>query len=243
LRIYFGNPNSAQYRGTIDFMNSTRQINRCALVGGCLALAAILGLAAGCSTVNDLFGRSNTARASAASSASTTAAAGASDEEVTSRLRVGDELVIRIDAGAATVAMGGTPSDVIIDDQGNIELPLIGQIKAAGLTASELAEHIQANYVPRYYVRCTATVLAALRFFYVGGEVKSPSRFPWSEDTTLLKAINTASGFTDYANRRKVQLVRGKTTETYDCEDLQRHPEKDVPIRPGDTVTVPRSIF
>ncbi len=132
---------------------------------------------------------------------------------------------------------------MIIDDQGNIELPLIGQIKAAGLTTSELAEHVQSNYVPRYYVRCTASVLVAQRFFYVGGEVKNVGRFLWSEDTTLLKAIHTASGFTDYANRRKVQLVRGKTTETYDCEDLQRHPAKDVPIRPGDTVTVPRSIF
>jgi polysaccharide biosynthesis/export protein len=74
---------------------------------------------------------------------------------------------------------------VIIDDQGNIELPLVGQIKAAGLTTSELAEHIQSNYVPRYYVRCTASVLVAQRFFYVGGEVKNPGRFLWSEDTTL----------------------------------------------------------
>jgi polysaccharide export outer membrane protein len=216
------------------------------LVGWRIALATILGLSAGCSTVNDLFGRSNSSKSpTRTSSATTTAATGAgvSDEEVSGRLRTGDEIVIRIDAGAPTAALYGTPSDVIIDDQGYIELPLVGQIKAAGLTTSELAEHIQSNYVPRYYVRCTASVLVAQRFFYVGGEVKNPGRFAWSEDTTLLKAINTAAGFTDYANRGKVQLVRGKTAETYDCDDLQRHPAKDVPIRPGDTITVPRSIF
>jgi protein involved in polysaccharide export with SLBB domain len=98
--------------------------------------------------------------------------------------------------------------------------------------------------VPRYYVRCTATVLVAQRFFYVGGEVKNPGRFPWSEDTTVMKAINTAAGFTDYANRRKVQLARGKEPlQVFDCEELMRKPAKDVAIRPGDTITVPRSVF
>jgi polysaccharide export outer membrane protein len=93
-------------------------------------------------------------------------------------------------------------------------------------------------------VRCAVSVLVAQRYFYVGGEVKNPGRFLWSEDTTLMKAINTASGFTDYANRRKVQLARGKEPlQIFDCEELLRHPAKDVPVRPGDTVTVPRSIF
>ncbi|MGD0061231.1 MAG: polysaccharide biosynthesis/export family protein [Verrucomicrobiia bacterium] len=228
-------------------MNSTRPINRCALVGWCIALATILGLSAGCSTVTDLVGRSNPPKSSArASSAPTTAAtaAGVNDEEASGRLRTGDEIVIRIDAGAATATSVGTPSDVIIDDQGNIELPLVGQIKAAGLTTSELAEHIQSNYVPRYYVRCAASVLVAQRYFYVGGEVKNPGRFLWSEDTSLMKAINTASGFTDYANRGKVQLARGKERpQIFNCEELLRNPAKDVPIRPGDTVTVPRSVF
>jgi len=228
----------------IDFMNSTRQINRCALTGWCLALAAILGLAAGCSTVNDLLGRSNPPKSSGTTTAAAATATGASDDEASGRLRTGDEIVIRVDAGAATAMTANTPADVIVDDQGNIELPLVGQIKAAGLTTSELAEHIQSNYVPRFYVRCTASVLVAQRFFYVGGEVKSPGRFLWSEDTTLMKAINTAAGFTDYANRNKVQLVRGKERpKIFDCEELLHNPAKDVPIRPGDTVTVPRSIF
>jgi polysaccharide biosynthesis/export protein VpsN len=232
----------------IDFMNSTRRIHRWLLAGWQISLAVVLGLSAGCSTVNDLMGRSNssTSSARASSTTATTAAtaAGGSEEDVSGRLRTGDEIVIRIDAGAATANSGAAPADVIIDDQGFIELPLVGQIKAAGLTTSELAEHIQSNYVPRYYVRCTATVLVAQRFFYVGGEVKTPGRFPWSEDITLMKAINTAAGFTDYANRGKVQLTREKESpQIFNCEELLRNPSKDVPIRPGDTITVPRSIF
>jgi polysaccharide export outer membrane protein len=97
--------------------------------------------------------------------------------------------------------------------------------------------------VPRYYVRCTATVLVSQRFFYITGEVRSPGRFLWSDDVTLLKAISTAGGFTDYANHGKVELIHGKDRHVYNCEDLQRNPGKDPLIRPGDTVTVLRSIF
>jgi len=134
-------------------------------------------------------------------------------------------------------------SEVTVDDEGYIALPLIGRLKAAGSTTSDLADKIQKAYVPQYYVRCTATVLAPTRFFYMGGEVKNPGRFPWSKDMTLLKAISTASGYTDFANRAKVELTRGRNKLVYDCEDIRRHPEKDVPIQPGDSIYIPRSIF
>jgi len=217
-------------------MNQTRPANRYA-VFVCLFLQATgLTLLLGCSTVNNLLGWSSPPRPS-----KNMVATGV--DEVSGRLRPGDELSIRIDAGGPTQGTTATPGDVIINEDGEITLPLVGRIKAGGLTPSELGERIEANYVPRYYVRCTATVLVALRFFYIGGEVRNPGRFPWSEDTSLLKAINTAGGFTDYANRRKVQLARGKQQQEFDCEELQRNPSKDVQIRPGDTITVPRSIF
>ncbi|HUK83241.1 MAG TPA: polysaccharide biosynthesis/export family protein [Verrucomicrobiae bacterium] len=158
------------------------------------------------------------------------------------RLRTGDQLQVRIEAGTGT---SGTPQtyDVSIDENGEIPLPLIGRIKAEGLTIGELTERIQANYVPRYYVHCNVIVLVTVRYFYVGGEVRSPSRYGWTDDITLLKAINTAGGFTDYANRGKVEVMRGKERQTFNCEDLRQHPEKDPPILPGDSVYVPRSIF
>ncbi len=102
-------------------MNSTRPINRCVLVGWGIALAAILGLSTGCSTVNDLFGRSNPPKSSAQTSSATTTAAiatGVGDEGVLGRLRTGDALSIRIDAGAATAVLGGAPTDATIDDRG-----------------------------------------------------------------------------------------------------------------------------
>ena len=231
-------------------MIPTRLIHRYVSHAALILTAATLSLLLGCSTIQNLPGDSSrphpnpatTIRDSGSSYRPYPNPVASASDEVVGRLRTGDMMTVRIDTGGA---QSTTPpaTDLSIDEDGNISLPLVGSIKAAGLTTSELAERIQANYVPRYYVRCNATVLVAQRFFYVGGEVRNPGRFPWSEDTSLLKAISTASGFTDYANRQKVQLVHGGKLGVYNCEDLQRNPAKDPSVRPGDTITVPRSIF
>jgi protein involved in polysaccharide export with SLBB domain len=217
-------------------MNSSQSAKRCTVFVRLFLQAAALCLVLGCSGINGLFGGSSSGKPRITTSATTS-----SEDEVSGRLRHGDELTVRIDAGPQQQ----TPQalDVYIDEDGAISLPLVGRINAAGLTTSELAEHIEANYMPRYYVRCTATVTVAQRFFYVGGEVRGPSRFLWSEDTTLLKAISTAGGFTDYANHRRVELIHGKDRQVFDYDELRRNPSKDVPVRPGDTITVPRSVF
>jgi protein involved in polysaccharide export with SLBB domain len=158
-----------------------------------------------------------------------------------SRLRTGDQIQVRVDAGPTT---GGAQNyDLVVDENGNITLPLIGTVRAVGSTSAELAERIQANYVPRFYIRCHVNVLTSIRFFYVGGEVRSPGRYPWVEDTTVLKALNTAGGFTDYSNRKRVELVRGTTKRVVDCDGLRANPERDIAILPGDSIWVPRGIF
>ena len=164
----------------------------------------------------------------------------ASDQGGETRLRNGDQIQVRLETGDVK---GPQAIDAGIDENGEISLPLINHIKAEGLTPSELSERIQANYVPRFYIRCTVTVLATIRFFYVGGEVRAPGRYNWSEDITLLKAINTAGGFNDYANRGKVEVTRGREKRVLDCEDLRQHPERDIPIQPGDSIYISRSIF
>jgi protein involved in polysaccharide export with SLBB domain len=216
----------------VDLMRSTPFTSRLVRLAVLLLSIEGAGLLLGCSSLSGLSGSSTSAKPKLAGAG----------EEVAGRLRPGDQLQVRLDIGSQQNQAPQT-HDVSIDENGEILLPLVGPIKAADLTQSELAERIQANYVPRYYVRCTVTVLAALRFFYMSGEVRNPTRYPWSDGMTLLNAISTASGFTDYANRRKVELSRGKERSVYDCEDLRRNPGKDPLIRPGDTITVPRSIF
>jgi polysaccharide export outer membrane protein len=163
-----------------------------------------------------------------------------SESSSETRLRGGDQVQVRLDTGAGQAQQ---PIEVIIDENGEISLPLVGRIKAAGSTTGELGARIRTAYEPRFYIHCNATVLATTRFFYVGGEVRQPGRFPWSEDITLLKAINTAGGFTEYSNRRKVELARDKDKYVFDYEAIRQNPAKDVPIRPGDSIYVSRSVF
>jgi len=169
-------------------------------------------------------------------------AAVAPDQGGDIRLRVGDTITVRLDTTGED-EKGPQSIDAEIDENGEISLPLVGHIKAEGLTAGELMERIQANYVPRFYIHCNVTVLTTVRFFYVGGEVRAPGRYNWSDDVTLLKAVNTAGGFSAYPNRSKVELARGRGKKVYDCEQLLQHPDKDVSIQPGDSIYVPRSIF
>lgn len=214
-----------------DRLHSILSANRFGRLLSLVPAIAAVGLLVGCSSLGSWFGSSSSGKPK-----------GTTSEEVASRLRPGDQVQVRLDTGTS---QNQTPQsfDVTVDENGEIDLPLIGLIKAATLTPSELAESIHANYVPRYYVRCTATVLAAQRSFYIAGEVRAPGRFLWSDDITLMKAISTAGGFTDYANRGKVVLTHGKDRQVYNCEDLQRNPGKDPLIRPGDIITVLRSIF
>src|SRR2546427_6424615 len=63
-----------------------------------------------------------------------------------SRLRSGDLISVRLDTGGSGPQAAQPPSDVVIDENGEISLPLIGRVRAAGSTPSELSERIQASY-------------------------------------------------------------------------------------------------
>src|SRR5256885_4532356 len=139
------------------------------------------------------------------------------NERAETRLRVGDQLTIRVDTGGKDIPQ---VIETVIDQSGDISLPLIGRIKAARFSTGELGERIQTSYVAQYFVHCNAAVVPTIRFFYVGGEGRVPGRYNWTEDVTLLKAINTAGGFTDYFKRRKDELARGPNQQTTDCAVL-----------------------
>jgi polysaccharide export outer membrane protein len=81
------------------------------------------------------------------------------------------------------------------------------------------------------------------RFVNVGGAVRQPSRVAFTEDMTLLTAINAAGGFNDFADQKRVRLLRGSKVTVYDVRKFRRDPSKDVNLQPGDKVEVPQSFF
>ncbi len=86
---------------------------------------------------------------------------------------------------------------------------------------------------------------------YVTGEVKQPGMVPFvkERDWTVLKAVLAAGGFTQFAARGRASLIREEGGRRIiipvDFNDLMRNPEagKDVPLKPGDILVVPQSLF
>ena len=83
----------------------------------------------------------------------------------------------------------------------------------------------------------------ASRFVNIGGAVRTPARIPFTEDLTLLSAINAAGGFTDFADQKRVRLLRGSEVKMYDVRQFRRDPSRDAKLQPGDRVEVPQTFF
>jgi protein involved in polysaccharide export with SLBB domain len=132
-----------------------------------------------------------------------------------------------------------------IKEDGTISPPMVttpedGPVNAAGKTVGELQKLLQERY-NKYFRNLTVTVLTESRYFYVDGEVRTPSRQSYSGAITVTKAIAAAGGFTDFAKRSKVHLIRANGQKfTIDYEKSLRRPELDLPVHPGDQIVVPR---
>ena len=129
-----------------------------------------------------------------------------------------------------------------IGEDGNITLHMNVTVKAAGKTARDLEQEIRTNYVPRYYKNLTVTVKTEERFYFVGGEVKMPARQPYFGRITVLRAIDTAGGFTDFANRSKIELTRHNGQKIkINWKKAIKDPKLDPEVFPNDQINVPKS--
>ena len=155
-------------------------------------------------------------------------------------LQVGDG--IKLHFGGASVVESKSDIEQVVKEDGTISLEYIGSIKAEGLTTSQLELVIQTNYVPRYFKRLSVTAVVGNRFYFVGGQVRKPDRFPYLAELTVTKAIDSAGGFTEFGKKSKVRIIRQgtKVVETVDCEAALKEPKLDLPVYPGDRIEVPR---
>jgi len=156
--------------------------------------------------------------------------------------RVGDSLtIVYSDLPQITPAFEGK-----IKEDGTVTLLLNKAFAAAGKTAGELEAEIRAYYVPRYYKYMTVNVRTVqdTRWYYVYGEVKVPNRQIYTSRLTVLQAVASAGGFTDFANKKKVKLTRvDGRSQVVNCPKAQDNPALDVEVYPGDKIYVPRRVW
>lgn len=157
-------------------------------------------------------------------------------------LRVGDSLIVRL-SGVPPEDQG--VYEVRIDEAGMISMPFIGNVQAAGISTVALKQRIESAYKSRgIYSTPNVTIFTReARFVNVTGEVRSPQRVPYTKDLTAIGAIAACGGFTDFANRRKVNLLRGGRRIEFNAAEILRDPSKDIPLMPDDNIQVDRSIF
>lgn len=159
-------------------------------------------------------------------------------------MRVGDKITIRL-SGVPDEANEGYIIEVQIPPSGDVTVPLLTQVfPAIGRTTGDLANDIsQAYKTQRIYSSPNVTVVPEERYVNVGGDVRQPSRVIYTPDLTMLGAINACGGFTDYANRRVVRILRGQQVMQVDAVKAARTPGADPPLFAGDQIYVPRTIF
>jgi protein involved in polysaccharide export with SLBB domain len=155
-------------------------------------------------------------------------------------LKVGD--LIRV--SLLDIPQPPPPIEIRIPADGKVTLPWTITVDARGKTVSQLQEEIRNAYVPKLFVRLTVNIKAEERWYYVGGEVRVPGKQPLSGEMTVLRAVDTVGGFTDFANRKKIELRRDNgDTHIINWEKARKNSKLDLPVYPNDHITVSRRFF
>ena len=130
---------------------------------------------------------------------------------------------------------------------GKISLPLIDDIQAAGYTARQLKEVLTKRlkeFIDNPNVSVTVAEANSYKI-YVSGQVRTPGVYRLRNETTILQIIPMAGGFTDWANQKKILIIRkedGKEKRiTVNYKKILKgdDPNLNITLKSGDTVIVP----
>lgn len=126
----------------------------------------------------------------------------------------------------------------LVGSQGTIAYPLVGEVRAAGLTVMEFTQTLQTALQTFVRNPNVSVEVANYRPFFILGEVQRPGTYPYSAGLTVLNAVATAGGFTYRANRGRV-FVRHANEAVEHSYPLTIA----TPVLPGDTVRIGERLF
>ena len=156
-------------------------------------------------------------------------------------LRTGDALEMRLSGMPQEYATEFSLQYTVGQD-GTINVPLIGEIKAAGLTSTQLERSIQTRLVAgKIFTQPTVIINIGqvARFVSISGGVRAPQRLPWTTDLTLGVAIGNVGGISEFGSEKGIKIIRGsKIVGAYNLKDIRNDPAKDPQLLPGDQVIV-----
>ena len=172
-------------------------------------------------------------------SASASVLAAATEEEY----KIGPQDVLRVDVWKETELTRTVP----VRPDGKISLPLLNDVQAAGLTPTQLAKVLTdglKKFINAPQVTVTVSEINSRRV-YVTGEVAHAGAFPLLPNMTVLQALSSSGGFSQFAKVKAIYVLRnedGKQVKhpfNYKEVLAGRNAEQNIQLMPGDVIVVP----
>jgi polysaccharide export outer membrane protein len=167
------------------------------------------------------------------------------------KLAAGDKLSFRI------VEDREAPKSLLVTDSGELDVPYIGRVMATDKTCKQLAGELKTQLEKEYYYRATVilgldSVSKTRGRIYIWGQVHKQGaiEIPANENFTAGKAILQAGGFGDFANKKKVKIIRTNTggeKQTFELNMVDileaGKTEKDMALQEDDFIIVPSKLI
>jgi polysaccharide export outer membrane protein len=126
---------------------------------------------------------------------------------------------------------------------GKISMPLVGDVQASGLTPERLGEQLKqalSNFINSPDVSVSLQTVGSKKF-YITGEVNRAGEYTLATPTKVFDALSNAGGFRDFANKKKIIIIRGTERIKFNYQDILKgkNLEQNIFLENGDTIVVP----
>ena len=140
-----------------------------------------------------------------------------------------------------------TREDILVRTDGKISFPLLNDVQAAGLTPMEMKRNMEAGlkeFVSGPFVTVTVRAPESQKI-YILGEVAGTGEYPLTKTLTVLQAFALAGGFTEWASKKEIILLRNENGKdkiyriNYKDITKGKNLNQNIKLKPDDTIIVP----
>jgi polysaccharide export outer membrane protein len=130
-----------------------------------------------------------------------------------------------------------------VDQDGRFVYPLVGDLTAGDLTTAQVKESVEKSlmkYVVKPRVDVTVQEVQSKKY-YLNGQVNHAGEYLLAVPTTILQAISKAGGLQDFANQKKIYVLRGSTKIPFNYKEVSqgKKMEQNILLQPGDQLFIP----